>query len=197
MCWCESNHWLWRTPWLLITPVTPFKVHHRLVTSGPKAMPTPWKYYQYQSTLRRNSGEGAPVCWVRDRASPEGQSTATVKGFMRCASDIYDQSHTSPEKWCQLKRLDAKKKEPNIHMRPSCPGCLPTRGSFRISSSVTSSLLKRPPCTTKKRLRPSGDRIAPSLALGGFVGLTSVASGTDGNISRQLERLMAHRTYES
>ena len=31
-----------RTSWLRITPVTPLAAHHRFVTSGPNAIPTPW-----------------------------------------------------------------------------------------------------------------------------------------------------------
>jgi hypothetical protein len=71
-------------------------------------------------------------------------------------------------------------RESYSHISPSVPGCLPTRSILRISSSVTPSLEKSPPCTTKYRLRPFGDRIAPAFALagGGFVALTRVASGT-------------------
>ena len=70
----------------------------------------------------------------------------------------------------------------NSHMTPSWPGCLPIRGSARISSSVTSSLLNRPPCTTKNRLQPPGPRIGGSDEAkepeGGRVALIIVASGT-------------------
>lgn len=34
----------WRTSWLRMIPVTPLRVHHFLVTSGPKAIPTPWEW---------------------------------------------------------------------------------------------------------------------------------------------------------
>ena len=38
----EGMYSLCRTSWLRIIPVTPFRVHHRLVTSGPNAIPSPW-----------------------------------------------------------------------------------------------------------------------------------------------------------
>jgi hypothetical protein len=71
--------------------------------------------------------------------------------------------------------------ERTSHINPSCPGCFPIRGIFRISSSVTSSLLNSPPCTTKYRFTPAGERIAFSLGEGGGgrVALIRVASGTD------------------
>ena len=57
-------------------------------------------------------------------------------------------------------------------------GC-PARLILRMSSRVTSSLLNRPPCTTKYRLRPSGERMTSLMEpAGGFVAQTSVASGT-------------------
>lgn len=40
------------------------------------------------------------------------------------------------------------------------------------------SLLKRPPCVTKYRLTPSGERITFCVSVGGCVALTRVASGT-------------------
>lgn len=54
-----------------------------------------------------------------------------------------------------------------------------------MSSKVTPSLLKRPPCTTKKRFFPSGERIAFSSDDGGFVALTSVANGTRVKVLRK------------
>lgn len=52
-----------------------------------------------------------------------------------------------------------------------------------MSSSVTSSLLKSPPCTTKYRLKPLGPRIGGELdvekgVLGGSVAFIIVARGT-------------------
>lgn len=65
------------------------------------------------------------------------------------------------------------------HINPSCPGCFPILSIFLISSSETSSLLKSPPWTTKKRFRPSGDNIAPAELDGSCVAVINVASGTD------------------
>ena len=39
-------------------------------------------------------------------------------------------------------------------------------------------MLKRPPCVTKYRLTPSGERITFCVSVGGRVALTRVASGT-------------------
>lgn len=52
-----------------------------------------------------------------------------------------------------------------------------------MSSSVTSSLLNSPPCTTKYRLKPFGPRIGGELdveegVLGGSEAFIIVASGT-------------------
>lgn len=64
-------------------------------------------------------------------------------------------------------------------MIPSCPGCRPIRSILRMSSSVTPSLLNSPPCTTKYRLRPSGDKMAFFAdATGGWVAETRVDKGT-------------------
>ena len=66
-----------------------------------------------------------------------------------------------------------------VHIKPSVPGWRPIRFIVRISSRVMPSLPKRPPCVTKYRLKPSGERITPSfLAGGGSVALTRVARGT-------------------
>lgn len=52
------------------------------------------------------------------------------------------------------------------------------RGTLRISSSVTPSWLNNPPCTTKYRFRPSGERIAGCFdGIGGSDAETKVASG--------------------
>lgn len=72
---------------------------------------------------------------------------------------------------------DSEMQNRHIHIKPSVPGCLPTRGIRRMSSNVTSSWLKRPPCTTKYRLKPSAERIPPFVA-GGLVALTNAARGT-------------------
>lgn len=45
------------------------------------------------------------------------------------------------------------------HISPSVPGCFPIRLTARISSSVTPSLLNRPPWQTKYLILPSGERI--------------------------------------
>jgi hypothetical protein len=64
------------------------------------------------------------------------------------------------------------------HINPSCPGCKPRRGNFRISSRVTPSLLNNPPWVTKYLFIPFGERIALLDDAGGFVALIIVASGT-------------------
>ena len=55
------------------------------------------------------------------------------------------------------------------------------------------SLLKRPPCVTKYRLRPSDERIAFWTLAGGRVALIRVASGTKLAVSGDVQ---AKRTRE-
>lgn len=56
-------------------PVTPFAVHHRRVTSGPNAIPTPYK--EPVSGTRRWIRVTAYVlfCWDHDLVLPEDPST--------------------------------------------------------------------------------------------------------------------------
>lgn len=79
------------------------------------------------------------------------------------------------------------------HMSPSCPGCLIfMRGIALTSSSVTSSLLKSPPCTTKKRLTPlcrvGLGGLGDASTRGGSEAVMSVARGTAGGGGRQYGR---------
>jgi hypothetical protein len=50
------------------------------------------------------------------------------------------------------------------------------------------SLLKRPPCVIKYRLKPSGDRITFSFVDGRRVALTRVARGTKPAVSRDIKQ---------
>ena len=65
-------------------------------------------------------------------------------------------------------------------------GCRPTRSIWRMSSRVTSSLPNNPPWTTKKRLRPCGERMTSPLFCGGFVALMSVDNGTSHAFMRRV-----------
>lgn len=80
----------------------------------------------------------ALVCSVLGPAHPEDRSTAS-----RTAVGIGELQHSSSYTSLELT------------ISPSCPGCFCVNlGILRISSSMTSSRLKRPPWTTKCRLTP-------------------------------------------
>ena len=54
-------------------------------------------------------------------------------------------------------------------------------------------MLKRPPCVTKYRFTPSGERIAFFVSAGGRVALTRVASGTKLVVSSDVQAKMIER----
>ena len=79
-----------RTSWLRITPVTPLAAHHRFVTSGPNAIPTPWmkSHKLAMHGLGRicpmrgrgcRCGWNPPVCSGLCPGVPGGPSTAAVR----------------------------------------------------------------------------------------------------------------------
>ena len=55
-------------------PVTPLRVHHALVTSGPNAIPTPWRFSALVR-LGAQLGRCLPVYWVRDQGRLADRST--------------------------------------------------------------------------------------------------------------------------
>lgn len=153
-----------------MTAVTWFASHHRRVTSGPNPTPTPYTrgYHHDQQTSL-----SAEILRMLTRF--EGPRPGASCGSVQSSYQARPQHQAFP--------TDHTPQRLTSHINPSCPGCFPYRLIFLTSSSVTPSLLKRPPCTTKYRFLPSGLRMAgwlPSdLRLdGNWEAVRRVAMGT-------------------
>jgi hypothetical protein len=112
---------------------------------------------------------------VQRSCSTTQQKTHDIKGF---------EVQTLPVQCKWVKSCNIAKVKESIHINPSVPSWQDIRFIIWISLSVMLSLLERPPCVTKFRLTPSGERIVFCILAGGHITLTRVARGTKLTVSR-------------